>query len=400
MFIAFFYLLKEKGLNISTTEWITLLTALENGLHKCSFTEFYYLCRAILVKSEADFDKFDSAFLEYFKDLKLMNTIPQELLDWLNNPEHADGAGAGDDVFGLTYEEVQKLFRERLASQKGQHNGGNMFIGTQGNSKFGNNPAATASPNEGGIRVAGEGQNRSAFQIAGDREFRDFRNDVVVNERQFQMAFRRLRQFSSRVDAPKTELDIDETIDETCNSGGHLKVVFDKPRKNTVKLLLMMDSGGSMDAYSAFCTALFKAVNKSNHFKDLKVYYFHNCIYNKLYTDPTCSESVSVPTDWVLKNLDSEYKVIILGDAGMAPFELMVANYYVKPDEKPISGLEWMRKFKKRYHNIVWLNPMPKEDNWGVSGMETYDILEKEFDMYYFTIKNLEKALKKLISGR
>ena len=397
MFIELFYLLRKRGLDVSPTEWMNLMAALDMGLAKSSFTEFYYLCRAILVKTEADFDKFDTVFLEYFKAVQDRHLeIPEELLKWLNDPEGITGLAPMLDHTGMDFNQLLEEMKERLKTQGQQYNGGAMHIGALGTSPFGN-----AGFGKGGIRIGGASKNKSAFMIAGSRVFRDFRNDVVMNERQFQMAFRRLRQFSSRLDVPESELDIDRTIDDTCNSGGHLRVRMKKPRKNTVKLLLLMDSGGSMDVYSGFCTALFKAATKSNHFKDLKVYYFHNIMYDRLYKSPECLKEDSVATRWVLNNIDSSYKVIILGDAAMAPFELQAANYLSVPGEESHSGLEWARMFKKKYKNIVWLNPMGEDENWGNSGtgqfVDTQGMLAREFDMYPFTLKSFDKALKKLL---
>ena len=397
MFIEFFYLLRKRGLDVTPTEWMNLMTALDMGLAKCSFTEFYYLCRAILVKTEADFDKFDMVFLEYFKSVQDQHLeVPEELLKWLNDPEGITAIGPMMDQSNIDFEALFEEMKARMAEQDQQYNGGALHIGALGTSPFGNRGFS-----KGGIRVGGASKQKSAFMIAGSRTFRDFRNDVVMNERQFQMAFRRLRQFSSRLDIPETELDIDKTIDDTCNSGGNLHVRFKKPRKNAIKLLLLMDSGGSMDVYSGFCTALFKAATKSNHFKDLKVYYFHNIMYDKLYKTPECRKEESVPTRWVLNNIDSNYKVIILGDAAMAPFELQAANYLSAPGEEVHSGMEWALMFKKKYRNIVWLNPMGEDENWGNGGtgqfVDTQGMLANEFDMYPFTLKDFDKALKKLL---
>ena len=326
MFSAFFYLLRARGLDVSLNEWLTLMEALEKGLAQSSLTSFYYLARAILVKSETEYDTFDGAFLEYFKDVEFYDEIPQELMDWLNNPkEKPNNYDYDQDMYNrsLSAETIQKMLMERLQEQKEEHNGGKYWVGTGGMSVFGNDGNAT-----NGIRVGGVSRRLSALHVAGERQFKDFRNDTVLDSRQFQMAFRRLRQFSSRVDAPKTELDIDGSIDETCENAGNLKLVYQKPRQNTVKVLLLMDSGGSMDYYSSLCNSLFQAVRKSNHFKDLKVYYFHNCIYSKLYTDPYCMPGKWVDTEWVLNNISSDYKVIIVGDASMDPSELMGRSYY------------------------------------------------------------------------
>ena len=398
MFTPFFYLLRSRGLAVSFNEWMTLLTALEKGLAGASFTSFYYLCRAVLVKSEADFDRFDGAFLEYFKDMKFTDEIPKELLDWLENPK--DKPGNEFDMeramknSGLDAQTIQKMLLERLKEQKEEHNGGSYWVGTGGVSVFGN---SGYSPN--GIRVGGQSVHRVAFQVAGDRKFRDFRADNTLDTRQFQMAFRMLRQFSSRVDEEKTEFDIDQTIRETCDNAGNLKVVYEKPRKNTVKVLLLMDSGGSMEYYSRLCSALFQAVSKSSHFKDLKVFYFHNCIYSKIYTDPYLRSRQAIDTNWILDNISSEYKVIFVGDALMDVSELLEGSYYSYSVRDEIPGMTWLKRFKEKYPHIIWLNPSRPPAYSGYWG-RTYGMIAKEFDMYPLTVEDLKKGLKKLMVSR
>lgn len=398
MFTAFFYLLRARGLKVSMNEWMTLLEALQKGLHQSSFTGFYYLCRSILVKSETDFDKFDGAFLEFFKDMEFTDELPQELLDWLENPKDTPG-----DEFDmeramqnerLSQQEIQRMFLERLEEQKEEHNGGSYWVGTGGVSVFGN---SGFSPR--GIRVGGEGGKRRAFQVASERKFRDFRQDNTLDTRQFQMAFRRLRQFSAQMDEAKTEFDIDGTIQKTCDNAGTLKIVYDRPRKNTVKVMLLMDSGGSMDYYSRLCSALFQAVNKSSHFKDLQVFYFHNCIYSKIYTDPFLRPSSTISTEWILNNISSEYKVIIVGDAQMEPSELLDGSYYHYGVRDEISGIEWLTRFREKYPHLVWLNPSERP-YWGGWWAKTYDIINKDFDMYDLTLEGINNALKKLMVNR
>lgn len=401
MFTSFFYLLRSRGLDISMNEWLTLIEALKKGLHGASFTGFYYLCRAVLVKSEMDFDKFDGAFLEFFKDLKFTDELPQELLEWLENPkekpkEEFDEKRAAQNQF-LTPEQIQKMFLERLQEQKEEHNGGSYWVGTGGVSVFGN---SGFSPK--GIRVGGQSRYRTAFQVAGERKYHDFRDDNLLDTRQFQMAFRRLRQFSSRVDEQKTEFNIDGTIQETCNNAGNLKIVYERPRKNTVKVLLLMDSGGSMDYYRRLCSALFQAVNKSSHFRDLKVFYFHNCIYSKIFTEPTLRPKLAIDTNWILQNLSSEYKVIIVGDAMMEPSELLSAgynNYYNYSVRDEIPGIQWLTQFREKYPHLVWLNPAPAPA-WSGYWSKTYDIIRHQFDMYPLTLQELDAALKKLLHAR
>ena len=398
MFTSFFYLLRARGLKVSLNEWMSLIEALDKGLHGSSFTGFYYLCRSVLVKSEADFDKFDGAFLEFFKDMELTDELPQELLDWLENPKEKPGEEFDMDRAmkneWLSQEEIQRMFLERLQEQKEEHNGGSYWVGTGGVSVFGN---SGFSPR--GIRVGGEGGQRRAFQVAGERKFRDFRDDNTLDIRQFQMAFRRLRQFSAKADEARTEFDIDGTIRETCDNAGNLKVVYERPRKNTVKILLLMDSGGSMDYYSRMCSALFQAVSKSNHFKDLQVFYFHNCIYSKVFKDPRMRPGSAISTEWILRNISSEYKVIIVGDAQMEPSELLNSSYYSYGARDNVPGIEWLNRFREKYPHIVWLNPSERP-YWGGWWAKTYDIIHKDFDMYRLTLEDLNSALKKLMVNR
>jgi len=396
MFTAFFYLLRARGVPISLNEWMTLMEALDKGLAGSSFTGFYYLCRAVLVKNEADFDKFDGAFLEFFKEVEFNKELPKELLDWLKNPKEKpkdefDMERAEKNKF-LSAEEIQKMFLERLEEQKEEHNGGSYWVGTGGVSVFGN---SGYSPK--GIRVGGQGKHLTAMHVAGDRKFRDFRNDNILDTRQFQMAFRRLRQYSSRLDEARTEFDVDGTIRETCDNAGNLKVVYDKPRKNSVKVLLLMDSGGSMDYFNRMCSALFQAVSKSSHFKDLKVFYFHNCIYSKVYTEPMMWYKTAVDTEWLLQNISNEYKVIIVGDAMMEPSELLQGSWYAYNGRDNISGIEWLRRLKAKYPHMIWLNPAKKPTHTGY-WTKTYDVIDDEFDMYQLTVKNLELAMKKLLA--
>jgi hypothetical protein len=261
-------------------------------------------------------------------------------------------------------------------------------------STFGN---AGLSPK--GIRVGGQSMYKRAFRVAGERKFRDFRRDNTLDTRQFQVALRKLRQFSGLVDLPPTEFDVDRTIQDTANNGGMLKVRYKRPRENTVKVLLLMDSGGSMDYYTKLCSALFQAVSKSGHFKDLKVYYFHNCVYTRLYHDPMLSGRDSVLSDWVLSNLPGDWKVIFVGDAQMAPYELYGGSYYDRgsQEDSPKCGMDWLKRFRGRYPNAVWLNPSPRP-NWGQYWSQTYDAIGQVFPMFPLTVEGLEEGMKKLLS--
>ena len=397
MFADFLYLLRGSGLKVSLTEWMALMEGLDKGLHGASFTGFYYLCRCLLVKSEADFDRFDRAFLEYFKDVPFQQEVSQELLDWLNRPDTLlDHANWDEEQalknLGLSEDEIERMLRERMAEQNEEHNGGSYWVGTHGMSTFGN---SGLSPT--GIRVGGESKYKRAFRVAGERRFRDFRGDNTLDTRQFQVALRRLRQFSGLVDLPPTEFDVDSTIQDTADNAGVLKVRYKRPRENTVKVLLLMDSGGSMDYYAQMCSALFQAVSKSGHFKDLKVFYFHNCVYSWLYNTPRQSYGDGVMTQWVLDNLSGEWKVIFVGDAQMAPYELSGGYYRSRDKDRPQSGLDWLNCFRERYSHVIWLNPSPRPD-WGEYWSQTYDVIADIFPMFPLTVEGLEEGMKKLLS--
>ena len=383
MFIAFFYLLRSHGLDVTPDEWMTLLEGLSRGLHQSSLTGFYRLCRAVLVKSEADFDRFDQVFLEFFRDVPWNGELPEELLNWLNRPsedlvrtlEELKRAGFSEE----NAEELLRLLEERLREQTEEHNGGSYWVGTQGRSPFGN-----SGWRPGGIRIGGQGRHRTAMMVAGERRFRDFRKDNTLDTRQFQTAFRLLRQLSSQADQREEVLDVDGTIRDTCGSGGLLKLRKTHPRKNAVKVLLLMDSGGSMDYYAGLCSRLFQAAQKSNHFKELHTYYFHNCVYSELYTGPALRYQEEVSTEWVLSNFDGGYKVLVVGDAAMSPYELREKHYDWEKRAYGPSGLEWLERMKRQYPYLVWLNPEPMPER------PDYDL----------TAEGLERAMKRLMNRK
>lgn len=398
MFINFFYLLRARGLKVSINEWLTLTEALDKGLCRSSLVDFYYLCRSIIVKSETEFDKFDLAFAEFFRGVETAEDIPDEVWKWLD--EEIKPAAMIDKLKQefphYELDELLKMLEERLEEQKEAHRGGNYWVGTGGTSVFGHN-----GYNPAGIRVGGESRHRSAVKVAGERNFRDFRQDNILDTRQFQMAFRKLRQFSSRVEAERTELDVEGTVQETCDNAGLLSLVFEKPRQNTVKVLLLFDSDGSMTPYSKMCSMLFQAANKSNHFKDLKTFYFHNCIYDHLYETPLCRWGDWTETEWIFQNLSSEYKVIIVGDASMAPSELMSrggSSYYSHYNEVP--GIDWLERIKRHFSHVVWLNPI-KKSYWAYDyGSFTIERVGEIFPMFELSLEGLESAIKKLLVAR
>lgn len=400
MFTKFFYTCKAKGLHPTLSEWLTLQEALDKGMAGSSLTQFYYLARMILVKSETDFDKFDMAFDECFKAVKSENEVSKQMLRWLDKSDllelaHEDARkylNEGEDL-QIDKDDVEEKFKQRLKDQDSEHNGGSYWIGSMGKTSFGN-----TGGNVGGVRVGGQTGFQSAFSVVGARKYKDFRDDRMLDNRQFQLAFRRLRQFSTKLDVPKTELDIPGTVDKTCNNGGCLQIVMEKPRKNSVKLLLLFDSGGTMIPFSSLMNELFQAVNKSNHFKDVKCYYFHNCIYSKLYKTPECENGDWVDTDWVFRNLDSDYKVIIVGDAAMAPEELYSDTGNYRGPNGGLPGWEWLKLLKRHYKKIIWLNPKmaPGHAPWREAETAIKDLLP----MYKLTVEGLNQGMIKLMTNK
>ena len=395
MFLGFFNLLRSYGLKVSLQEWMTLMQALEMDLGNSTLTGFYHLCRSILVKSEADYDTLDKVFALYFKNIKEFEDLPEEVWEWLQNGELQR---ALDDIPNIDFDdisisELMKMFQERLEEQNEEHHGGNRWIGTGGTSPFGR-----GGYNPKGIRIGGQSRHQSAVKVASERRFIDFREDHELDSRDFQVAFRRLRQYSSRVDGARTELDVEGTVKATGDNAGLLSLVYEKPRKNTVKVLLLMDSDGSMRRYSDLCNTLFQALRKSNHFKNLQVYYFHNCIYDHIYKKPTCEYGDWVDTQWLMKKFDSEYKVIFVGDGAMAPYELLSIggiNDLRLYNSEP--GIAWLRKIDKKFKKKIWLNPIPK-NKWNFAwGSYTINVIRDEFDMFELSLGGLEEGIKKLL---
>ena len=232
--------------------------------------------------------------------------------------------------------------------------------------------------------------------VAGERKYRDFRKDNTLDTRQFQMAFRTLRQLSAQVDSSERELDVDGTVRDTGDNAGLLSIRYKKPRKNTIKVLLLMDSGGSIEYYSGLCSMLFQAVTKSNHFKELHTYYFHNCVGENLYTHPRMYSDDAVSTEWVLKNFDSSYKVIMVGDAEMNPYELREREYHWGRGTYSPSGREWLEKLKHQYPYLIWLNPLPTPRTMNFWSQTHYEIAQL-LDMYQLTTEGLETGMKRLM---
>lgn len=394
MFINFFYQLKAYGVPVSINEWMMLMEALGRGMARSNLLRFYYLARAVLVKSETHYDRYDLAFYSYFRGIETPLELTEKVLQWLENALPPKKISPEERRFYEQWdlEELRRALEERLREQQEEHHGGDRWIGTGGSSPFGHSGYHPA-----GVRIGGESLNRSAVQVAAQRDFRGYRADATIGIRQFELALRRLRQLSSKVEGPRDELDLDETIRETGDKGGLLQLVWRRNRKNMVKVALLMDSGGSMEPYARLCSRLFTAMNRSSHFKDMRFFYFHNCIYQHIYEEPSCFMKSAIRTEDFLRMLESDYKVILLGDASMAPSELTMPggaiDYSYNNDE---AGITWLRRIAEHFTHSVWLNPIPDSFWARTTGNYTINVIGEIFPMFELTVEGLEEAIKKL----
>ncbi len=394
MFVNFFYLLRGYGVPVSITEWMTLIEALSRGMAYSSLSGFYYLARAVLVKSETFYDKYDLAFQHYFNGIESSEELTERVMKWLENalpPLHVSPEER-KQFQDWDLEELRKRLEERMKEQDGEHHGGGKWVGTGGRSPFGHSGYHPA-----GVRIGGESVNKSAVKVAGERKFKGFRTDETIGVRQFEVALRKLRQLTSKDEGPKEELNIDETIQATADKGGLLELIWDRGRKNDVKVALLMDSGGSMMPYMRICSQLFTAINRATHFRDLRFYYFHNCIYENIFLDPSCNPRNSVKTEHLLQQLDTEYKVIIVGDASMAPSELTMVggaiDWSISNNE---SGIYWLQRLAAHFDHSIWLNPIPSNFWNRTTGSYTISLIRDIFPMYELTLEGLDMGIKKL----
>lgn len=403
MFDAFFYLLRQYGLDVSTTEWLTVQQALSLGLHGSSLTGFYDLCRAILCKSESEYDKFDQAFEEYFYDVfytatgRLRDDLPEDVLAMLQRPNRPDPL-----QYTHTLEEealLAALRRRAMEEQEGTPIYEDSQAQLEGEVFDGSHnirPDDLPQGNPEIIQVVRKPRRKPGHALPL-WNFKDFREDNVLNIRQFQMAFRRLCLYSDQF-GPEVELDIQRTVHDTCQKGGLLQIRQKKPRRNAIKVLMFIDCGGTMTPYHALCSRLFQAVSRSNRFKDLKIYYFHNCIDEYLYTNPTLRLKYEVSTKKVLRECDKDYKVIFVGDATMDVNELLYPPAEVTRNNQGFSGQDWLNYILKRYRSTVWLTPVLRKKGscmgtWGAA----YDIITDLFQMYPLTVRGLEDAMEQLM---
>jgi uncharacterized protein with von Willebrand factor type A (vWA) domain len=387
MLVRFFFLLRSAGVPVSITELLTLLEALKAGLGELNAERFYYLARTCLVKDERYYDRYDKAFAAHFKGaVDLFALLQRELPgDWLAKMavrEFTDAEKAEIEALG-GWEKLMETLKQRLEEQKERHQGGNKWIGTAGTSPFG-----AYGFNPEGVRVGQDGsRNRSAVKVWDRREFANLDDKVELGTRNIKMALRRLRRFARR-GAPD-ELALADTIDATARSGGWLDIKMQAERHNVVKVLLLLDIGGSMDDHVKTCEELFSAAR--TEFKHLEHYYFHNFVYEALWRDNRRRFNQHIGTVEVMRTYGTDYKLILVGDATMSPYEITQPGGSLEHWNAE-AGSVWLERLMKHYPKFAWINPQPQSRWRNSASIEiTRDLLEGR--MYPLTLAGLDDAI-------
>ena len=377
MFVDFLLQLRAEGLPIGVGEWNDFLRALTRGL-AATPNELYTLGRALLCRSEADFDRYDVAFARAFHGAELSDEVKEQLLAWLRKEASGEGERVDPDVAD---EDLWRELLDRIRQQNEEHHGGNRWVGTGGTSPFGHSGRAAR-----GIRVGGGGGGRSAVQVALDRRWENYRTDRTLDVRDLEVALRALRKL---IREGRWELDLDGTIRRTCDNAGDIELVEQRERQNQVHLVLLMDAGGSMAPHHDRVSQLFSAAFRTKTFKSFTPYSFHNCIYGWLYND--IAQGDRVPAEKVLADLSPHQRLISVGDASMAPYELFSVFSWPGGDNA-LAGIDWLRRFRARCRSSVWLNPDPRR-YWE---HPTVRAIGDTFPMYELTVDGLRDAIKKL----
>lgn len=400
MFIEFFYALRKEGVPVSLVEWLTLVEALAKGLTYNSLTGFYYLARAVLIKSERYFDRFDKVFFEHFKDLETSEEIVAEAIAYLEELDLPDIPSqfrekldpqrqmVDVDISGMrgTIQVKASELKQNLINKEAMSK-------SKSGMSIGDSPGMEA----GGIRFGGRGGNLTAVKVAGKRKYKELRDDKLTNIRQFEMALRSLRLLNSKHEGPKNELDLDATIEATGRNAGMLNLIWERPRKNNLKVVILMDSIGSIDRHHDVCKRLFNAAHRATQFKEIKFFYFHNCLYDSIYKTPMVDKRKSIPMEEFFKTRNPEHRIIIVGDATMHPNELLKVGGAINFDEfNREPGMTWLHRFANHYPYCVWLNPVP-EGWWGREpDYTTIPLVSKIFPMFELNPIGLEKAIRKI----
>ena len=394
MFIDFFYKLKEIGVPVSPTSFLRLQKALSSGLVN-SVDDFYTTARTILIKSERYFDIYDQVFAWYFKGVEIpddealeLDEVARAMLDeWLQNPkEMAEALGMDEkELSKYSPEELIEYFKKRLEDQKERHDGGNKWIGTGGYS-----PVGHSGYHPGGMRVGGESRSKSAVKVAGERRYKDYSGYGPLTQAHIGEALKRLRNLTPA--GPKDKINVDKSIYQTIKNGGEIELIFDQSLRDRLKVVLMIDNGGwSMEPYVNVVQTLFDYSRAQ--FKDIKTYFFHNTIYDTVWLDASRYRKPKRIDDFA--KIDPDTRLIILGDASMAPYELLSrdGSIYVQ-DRSGKPSIERLRFLSETFHHCVWLNPV-QTHMWGYT--RTIQAIGQIFPMFELSLDGLEAAVTHLM---
>lgn len=386
--------MKARKIPVTTIELLDFLKVVSHisetkGIS--NLREIYSIARSCFIKDIKYYDDYDQAFASTFSGLAIEDPDFRSLLEqWLERALKKDLSEAQKkNAMNLTPEELFKELEERLKKQKEKHDGGNYWIGTGGTSAFGN-----SGFNPSGVRIAGNAGMRTGIEVMTERKYREYRTDEGLNVRQLKVALKKLKDLRKE---GKKEFQLEETIQKTCDNGGDPELIFKSSRKNKMKLMLLMDVGGSMTPHAERVSKLFSAAHQMNHFKEFHYYYFHNIVYNKVYQFAEFSGGITL--DRLFKKISRDTKLIMVGDASMNPYELFGAtgryytSYLYEDSEKNISGMDSLKKITDYYKSAVWLNPDPPM-YWN-SG--TCEAIWNEISMYYLSVDGLKKAVTKLL---
>ena len=391
MMTHFFYSLREAGVPVSLTEYLSLLQALEARVAAYSADDFYYLARTALVKDEKHFDRFDRVFAQHFKGIEqalqaLGAEVPE---DWLRKTmERMFTEEEKEKIKALgDWEKLMKTLEERLKEQQKRHQGGDKWIGTGGTSPFGH-----GGFNPEGIRMGGAGGNRRAVKVWEKRDFRNLDDSVELGTRNIKIALRKLRRFAR--EGAADQFDLDGTIDSTARNAGLLDLKFVPERHNALKVLLFLDVGGSMESHVKVCEELFSAAR--SEFKHLEYFYFHNFVYESVWKDSRRRHGERTPMNEILRTYPPDYRVIFVGDASMSPYEIMQPGGSIEHWNEE-AGAVWMQRLTERFPRHAWLNPEP-EQYWEYTasiGIARELLGERMFPL---TIEGLDRAIRALKS--
>ena len=392
MLLDFFYTLRAAKLPVSVKEYLTLLEALKKGVvgpnDGYKIDDFYYLSRTTLVKDEKHYDKFDRAFAAYFKGVEMVADVNKDIPEeWLRkNMERYLSPEELAEIQKMGWDELMETLRKRLEEQKERHEGGNKWIGTGGTSPFG-----AYGHNPQGIRIGQDkSRNKSAVKVWDQRAYRDYDDTQELGTRNIKVALRRLRKFAR--EGHEVELDLDDTIRSTAANAGYLDIKMVPERHNNVKVLLLMDVGGTMDEHITRVEELFSA--SKTEFKHLEFYYFHNCVYDFVWKNNRRRFTEKFDTWDILRKYNKDYKLIFVGDATMSPYEIVQPGGSVEYNNEE-AGAEWLQRLTHAFPRYAWINPEP-QGVWQYR--QSISIIQQMMQnrMYPLTIKGLEEAMRQL----